>query len=473
MELILKPEDLRLARNALLAASSNGVSVCAADAADARLNFMQFCQAATACPSGVAGHLSAAAFLRFRRSRAGAVSAAAVHAYLGRRAAMLQLWQHLAAFDGGGRGTLLTAELEHAIASLAKDLPGLSGVEQHLPLLMYAAAAARKLLFFHGCRGRVKIRDLVLSPVMAELLQLPPQTSPPQGGTGALKNTADGSPNFSSAAADAADTTATMPADTAEVATTALAAVAAPPADEDAIEDASWFAPATAARLVDMFCSLDADGQGLTPGDLIRFSGDNLTGFFVARVFEERAASSSSIDASSCTACTSMSSTAHSSAGIGSKQLQLACAPSQNPGPRLGLVDFLDFLLAWEHRGTPQGLRYFWPVLDLQRRGHLLRADVAAFFREVHALWLVRGQYSDLHIGDVVEEVFDLASPVNPQKITLKDLQRCGAGGDIVGILADVAAFWEHDSKEALLAAQAEAAHEDLLQLELPACSYC
>lgn len=47
--------------------------------------------------------------------------------------------------------------------------------------------------------------------------------------------------------------------------------------------------------------------------------------------------------------------------------------------------------------------------------------------------------------------MFDLASPANPYRITLADLLRCGAGGDIVGMLADVAAFWEHDSKEVYL----------------------
>jgi hypothetical protein len=39
----------------------------------------------------------------------------------------------------------------------------------------------------------------------------------------------------------------------------------------------------------------------------------------------------------------------------------------------MDLFDFLDFLLAWEHRGTPQGLRYFWAVLDVHRRGNLDR----------------------------------------------------------------------------------------------------
>jgi hypothetical protein len=48
-------------------------------------------QAAAGCDPRLAGHLTASAFLRFRRSPGGTVSAAAVHEYLARRAAMLKL----------------------------------------------------------------------------------------------------------------------------------------------------------------------------------------------------------------------------------------------------------------------------------------------------------------------------------------------------------------------------------------------
>lgn len=47
-----------------------------------------------------------------------------------------------------------------------------------------------------------------------------------------------------------------------------------------------------------------------------------------------------------------------------------------------------------------------------------------------------------------MKQVLDLAAPKDMERITLADLQRCCAGGIIVGMLADVAAFWEHDSKE-------------------------
>ena len=48
-------------------------------------------QAAAGCDPRLAGHLTASAFLRFRRSASGSVSAAAMHEYLARRTAMLEL----------------------------------------------------------------------------------------------------------------------------------------------------------------------------------------------------------------------------------------------------------------------------------------------------------------------------------------------------------------------------------------------
>jgi hypothetical protein len=37
-----------------------------------------------------------------------------------------------------------------------------------------------------------------------------------------------------------------------------------------------------------------------------------------------------------------------------------------------------------------------------------LQADLAAWFREVHALWLGRGLYAELRVADVVQEVLSV-----------------------------------------------------------------
>jgi hypothetical protein len=63
-------------------------------------------------------------------------------------------WQRLAALDEAGCGALTGSQLAAFVTSLAAELPALQGLQRHLPPGIYAAIAARKLLFFHGRAGR-------------------------------------------------------------------------------------------------------------------------------------------------------------------------------------------------------------------------------------------------------------------------------------------------------------------------------
>jgi hypothetical protein len=99
-----------------------------------------------------------------------------------------------------------------------------------------------------------------------------------------------------------------------------------------------------------------------------RFSGGNLTHLFAARVFEEHATSSSGGGCSSSAHPPSHLHPASANSGSEAQDPLLPAAPAVPAA--MDLFDFLDFLLAWEHRGTPQGLRYFWAVLDVHRRGY-------------------------------------------------------------------------------------------------------
>jgi hypothetical protein len=79
------------------------------------------------------------------------------------------------------------------------------------------------------------------------------------------------------------------------------------------------------------------------------------------------------------------------------------------------------------------------PRVAVAGHGWLFCAVTSTRVRSTEVEWDIIG----VHV-----QVFDMAAPAGAQRITLTDLQRCGAGGNIVGMLADVAAFWEHDSKE-------------------------
>lgn len=111
-----------------------------------------------------------------------------------------------------------------------------------------------------------------------------------------------------------------------------------------------------------------------------RFSSGNLTELFATRVFQEHATAASG---------TGSKAAARSAAAVPGTEAGAAAAmdaaaadsavdhlqPAQPAAAAMDLIGFLDFLLAWEHRGTAQGLRYFWPVLDLQSRKHLDRVS--------------------------------------------------------------------------------------------------
>lgn len=90
------------------------------------------------------------------------------------------------------------------------------------------------------------------------------------------------------------------------------------------------------------------------------------------------------------------------------------------------------------------------------------------------------GYYSELSIGDIKDEIFDMVKPKDPLCITLQELIDCkvgpvapGAGsgrpgasacvrwlmcgmlaqvgGTIMTMMADVAIFWNYDNRESLM----------------------
>ena len=51
-------------------------------------------------------------------------------------------------------------------------------------------------------------------------------------------------------------------------------------------------------------------------------------------------------------------------------------------------------------------------------------------------------------VDDVLNEIFDMALPKDPNYIDLKDLINCGVGGTIMGILIDCRGIQTHDNRD-------------------------
>lgn len=185
----------------------------------------------------------------------------------------------------------------------------------------------------------------------------------------------------------------------------------------------NWFSLQATTRLQRSFMELDRDMNGtLSIRELLQYSGGNLTQMFVKRVFEAHVA-------------------------------------KQKPGrygPNVSEMEFpafVDFVLALANKRHARGLAYFFRVFDVGAKGYLTRADLHSFFREVLVKWTEAGNY-EINADDVEDEVVDMINPADPARITLRDLQRCGNGEQVVNILSDVAGFWAYDSRESLVQQQ-------------------
>lgn len=49
---------------------------------------------------------------------------------------------------------------------------------------------------------------------------------------------------------------------------------------------------------------------------------------------------------------------------------------------------------------------------------------------------------------DILDEIHDIVKPATPGRITLKDLLRCGQGGLVVSMMADVNGFLRYDDRQ-------------------------
>ena len=177
----------------------------------------------------------------------------------------------------------------------------------------------------------------------------------------------------------------------------------------------NWFSASSAATAAAAFAAAAGGTGGVAAPALAGLGDGTLSPLFAARLVEERATTRAG----------------------------------------LALADFIDFLLAWSARGHPASVRWLWPALDVRGAGHLTRRDVETLFSPVRDLWIERGQYDGLRPADVASEVFDIVRPLGGDTITLSDLLACPLAGTVVGLLADVGAFWEHDSRELVLQAAA------------------
>lgn len=128
-------------------------------------------------------------------------------------------------------------------------------------------------------------------------------------------------------------------------------------------------------------------------------------------------------------------------------------------GPPIDYRRFLTFAIAWENRRTPAGIRYFWPILDVNRRGFIEMEDMYALVDGMvsilQSLPSSCGPQGSSARSILLAEISDILRSNDridgqpPAQFTLaRALESPAAFGTIIGLIANTQAFVEYECRE-------------------------
>eukprot|EP01083_Nonionella_stella_P090751 253584_1 len=174
----------------------------------------------------------------------------------------------------------------------------------------------------------------------------------------------------------------------------------------------NWFSLDNTQNIYETYTNLDIDDDGmLMRGEFMLFQGRALTQFFVRRLFEEYKTFEGQMD----------------------------------------YKGFLNFMLAYTYKDTPEALSYYFRIFDLNHCGYINGFIFHTFLKAIRdKIRRDNGPTCDPPlVEDVMNEIFDLLKPPDPHRITLSDFRRARCGAIVIDMLTDTHGFINYDNREA------------------------
>lgn len=199
-----------------------------------RINYDQFCLVASQLPPKCRQFFQPSVFLKCDRDEYGRIEIVPFFHYIVRKVNLHQTRIQISLYDSAGYGYLKEKDLENFIYELIPSFPQLSSLQENF-YSFYVITAVRKFFFFLDPKrtGRIWIKDMLTSPILAELYELRQERW----------------------------------------------------TVEEAMQN--WFSAQSALRVYEQYLRLDVDHNGmLKKTELARYSG-GLTSIFIDRLFEE------------------------------------------------------------------------------------------------------------------------------------------------------------------------------------------
>jgi serine/threonine-protein phosphatase 2A regulatory subunit B'' len=171
--------------------------------------------------------------------------------------------------------------------------------------------------------------------------------------------------------------------------------------------NANWFSSEYTQRVYSDFLKMDQDRNGmLNRKELSRYRNGNLTKTFLDRLFTS---------------------------------VQLF-------NGEMDYLGYLDFVLSMENMDTPEAQTWLFKVIDIKNDRFLDESTVTFFVRDVTTRMFAAGM-EPIPRTDIVNEIFDLASPAEIGIITLKDIKKSGVGNIILNMLIDYLGWHQYDTR--------------------------
>ena len=169
----------------------------------------------------------------------------------------------------------------------------------------------------------------------------------------------------------------------------------------------NWFSLQNFWNIYRKYVELDKDKNGmLSKEELIKY-GPGLTPIFIDRIFEEYQKYENAID----------------------------------------FKQFIDFVLAMENRKDPASIQFIWRAIDVYHKNAVDTFVINMFYRAVIKKLYNRDR-GEYRIDDIKDEIWDMIGPKNPNYITLEDVLKSSYRDQVLSLLIDAKAFYQHDQKE-------------------------
>ncbi|CAK68916.1 unnamed protein product (macronuclear) [Paramecium tetraurelia] len=138
-----------------------------------RINYNSFLTIASLLPIKCRHFFSASTFLKFDRDEYGRIDIVAFFHSIVRKVNLFQTRIQISLYDSIGNGYLREKDLENYIFELIPTFPQLEKLDQNF-YPFYVITAVRKFFFFLDSKrtGRIYIKDMLTSPILAELYEL-------------------------------------------------------------------------------------------------------------------------------------------------------------------------------------------------------------------------------------------------------------------------------------------------------------